>query len=70
MKHRIKNCDFSVRFMNVAKSLGFTTVGAFEKQLLKMPASTSISVDRMPIRRGRLLEEIQSFKVKLIADKF
>ncbi len=70
MKHRIKNCDFSVRFMNVAKALGFTTVGAFERQLLKMPASTSISVDRMPIRRGRLLEEIQSFKIKLIADKF
>lgn len=69
MKHRIKNCDFTVRFMNVAKALGFTTVGAFERQLLKMPESTSISVDRMPIRRGRLLEEIQSFKLKLIIDK-
>lgn len=69
MKHRIKNCDFTVRFRNIAKALGFTTVGAFERQLLKMPESTSISVDRMPIRRGRLLEEIQSFKLKLIIDK-
>lgn len=69
MKHRITNSKFSIRFCNCAKALGFTTVGAFEKQLLRMPES-NIKIDNLPIRRGRLLEEIQSFKLQLIVDKF
>ena len=70
MKYRITNSRFSIRFCNIARVLGYTTVGAFEKQLLRMPKSSGLEVDDFLIKRGRLLEEIQSFKIKLIADKF
>jgi DNA-directed RNA polymerase alpha subunit len=69
MKHRIKNCDFTVRFMNVAKAFGCTTIGQLEKQLLRLPETTK-RIGSYPFNRERLLKEIQSFKLKLITDKF
>ena len=61
MKHRITNSRFTVRFCNVAKAFGCTTIGQFEKALLRLPETTK-RIGSYPFNRERLIEEIRDFK--------
>tara|TARA_B100000900_G_scaffold414341_1_gene440741 strand:- start:228 stop:455 length:228 start_codon:yes stop_codon:yes gene_type:complete len=62
MKHRITNSRFTVRFCNVAKAFGCTTIGQFEKALLRLPETTK-RIGSYPFNRERLIEEIRDFKL-------
>ena len=64
MKHRITNSRFTVRFCNVARAFGCTTVGQLEKQLLRLPETTK-RIGSYPFNRERMLKEIQEFKEEM-----
>ena len=63
-KKRIVNCDFSVRFINVAKNRGFKCVGSFEKHLLSLSGGPNARLDfrGTDVRAKKFLQEINAFK--------
>lgn len=59
---RINNQRFTVRFCGIAKYLGFTRVGPFEKLLRQMHPQNKLSMGNGYARVERLLREIEEFK--------
>ena len=62
-KKRIVNCDFSVRFINIAKDRGFKCVGSFEKHLLSLGnPNARLDFRGTHVRAKKFLQEINAFK--------